>query len=105
MTYGGLTLEQLATLESAATPGPWRAQNEYDGARTVCQMRSCDQLVCINRATHVEGNTWEATQQNAALIAAARNALPELLAHIEELERIRELLICKLRAIDEGGKG
>ena len=97
-------LKELRRLHEAATPEPWYEQYEYDGSRTVCQMRSTHETICVNRATHVSGNPWERTKENGMLIAAMRNALPELLDRIEaaeaenaELERDRERLHNQLK--------
>ena len=73
--------------EARATPGPWFEQYEYDGGRTVCQMRSTNTLMCVNRAVHVVGETYEKTKENATLIALSRNHIREL---CEEVLRLRE---------------
>ena len=82
-------IDELLALEANATPGPWFEQYEYDGSRTVAQMRSTDTTMCVNRACHVDGNPWEKTKENATLIAAARNNLRPL---CEEVKRLREAL-------------
>lgn len=80
-------IDEILALEAKATPGPWFEQYEYDGSRTVAQMRSTDTLMCINRATHVDGHPWERTKENARLIAAVRNNIREL---CEEVKRLRD---------------
>lgn len=104
MTYAGLTREQLAALERAATPGPWHA---CAGTSGVCKCCSIWTRQGDHPVAEVTSGEWgdpgmpyghvdpEIGKANTALIAAARNALPELLAHIEELEQGREALICK----------
>jgi hypothetical protein len=81
-------LKELRRLHEAATPRPWQSERAYDGRRSVCILRSISTTLCVNS----EGDAWhehpeENFQQNAALIAAARNALPSLL---DEIERLRE---------------
>ena len=83
--FAGYTIAELLELEAAATPGPWWGQYEYDGARTVCVMRSCDTTFCVNRASHVESLPHERTKENGAAIVAARNALRPLIEHIQLL--------------------
>lgn len=80
-------LNAILDAEAKATPGPWFEQYEYDGGRTVCQMRSTDTLMCVNRAVHVVGETYEKSKENAALIALSRNHIREL---CEEVLRLRE---------------
>ena len=79
-------IREILAIEAKATSGPWFEQYEYDGTRTVCQMRSTDTLMCINRAVHVVGEPYEKTKENAALIALARNHIREL---CEEVLRLR----------------
>lgn len=90
-----MTREQLDALEkllSTTTPAPWWAQREYDGGRTVCQMRHQTETVCINRAVHVEGAPWEAHWANANLIQDLRNNAAELIAQAREALELREAL-------------
>lgn len=90
-------LAQLKAVCDAATPRPWFLQREYDGSRTVCQMRSPDELWCINRAAHVEGQPALA-KENGILIERAVNELPALidahLALLAENERLKGELAC-----------
>lgn len=102
--YGGHTAEEMKALVAAATPGPWFEQYEYDGGRTVCQMRSTSERICVNRAVHVAGNPWESAKENGMLIAAARNALPDLLARIEQLEADNGRLRTALEPFAEAAK-
>ena len=78
-------MEDLKKLLAAATPGPWWIASMNPnvvsaGARNV--------LRCYKIAD-ARGTTPSA---NAALICAAVNALPELLAMAEENARLREAL-------------
>jgi hypothetical protein len=85
-------IDAIEQLEAQATAGPWWAQREYDGGRTVCQMRHQDELVCLNRAAHVEGNPWEAHWNNANLIQELRNNAKALLAAARRALELEEAL-------------
>lgn len=93
-----LDLEKLKALEAAATPGPWIGQREYDGSRTICQVRATETLLCVNRRDS-GGPTWKKTEENCALIAKARNALPELIAEIEHLRAENARLTARLNGV------
>jgi hypothetical protein len=71
---GKLTAERVAELRAlceAATPGPW----EHDGSRCVYVPEEYSRRPLVVAE-------WK---PNAALIAAARNALPDLLDEVERL--------------------
>jgi hypothetical protein len=72
--------EELAALEAAekaATPGPWSTQ--YD-----INVRCADGFQALGtQSTEFDG--FERSKLNAALIAAARNALPKLIAEVRLL--------------------
>jgi cell division protein ZapA (FtsZ GTPase activity inhibitor) len=75
------TLEELEKLLKAGTPGPWGTA----GRTMVCSLDDApypellaDASQCVN------------ADANAALIVAAINALPELVARVRELERENE---------------
>lgn len=85
-------LDALEALAKKATPGPWWAQREYDGGRTVCQMRHQTETVCVNKAVHVDSNPWDAHIDNANLIEAMRNNATELIALAREALELREAL-------------
>jgi hypothetical protein len=64
-----MTRDELAALEAAATPGPW---------------------ACTEGGTMWDGRGWfltDADAADAALIAAARNVLPELLRRLDLVEQ------------------
>ena len=69
-------IKRLRELCDAATPGPW-AEQHWKGAPDGCVYA---------------GNEWiaNASIENAALIAAARTALPALLDRLEAVERERD---------------
>lgn len=81
--------ERLRELLAKATPGPWEADSNAYGCNFVY---GCDRqaLVC-------GGNNHDTlTIEDAALIAAMKNALPTLLSEIalgrERMERLRHIL-------------
>lgn len=77
-----IDLDELEQLAKAATPGPWVANNwgrvwhtpNPDSKRLVCDTM---------RNTVKNPKSWRA---NARLIAAMRNAVPELIARVRGLE-------------------
>ncbi len=75
-------LEELKKLCAAATPGPWRSESY--GGETGC----VSEIYTI--ATGDDGDRENAmTKETASFIAAARTAVPELIA---EVERLRGLI-------------
>ena len=76
------SIEELRTLEKAATPGPWeliKAPANY--TQVVADKRfGEDALICSDEAN------WSCAPQpeDAEFIAAARNALPDILDLLEE---------------------
>lgn len=78
-------IEELRALEAAATPGPWESVRSDPAEGVNCWWLSARvassslYLGCIYGGYGRNDNA-----ANAALIAAARNALPKLLATIED---------------------
>jgi hypothetical protein len=87
-----LRLDELERLEQAATPGPWET-SECDCDRA-CKVNISDAdgygiAMCwpyANIRTALKKDQC-ASQADAALIVAARNALPALIRRIRELEQ------------------
>jgi hypothetical protein len=87
-----IDLDELERLAAQATPGPWVANNwgrvwytpNTDSKRLVCDTM---------RNTMRNPKRWRA---NARLIAAMREALPELIARVRKLELQRKLLAKEL---------
>jgi hypothetical protein len=77
MTFG--VLAELERLEKAATPGPWLCDDRLarDGDTKVRQSNGCGVAYCCDETASQEG--IEQAKRDAALIAAARNALGDLL--------------------------
>lgn len=71
---------ELRRLDAEATPGPWDSVQGGDG------VEEPRHFVCVMRAT---GTAADFDENNSALIAATRNALPRLLDE-------REALLCEL---------
>ena len=65
-----MTLDELAALEKAATPGPWRLMPDGDGGFF--------SILLGPTSTHPFGEMDVGTDAN--LIAASRNMLPKLIA-------------------------
>ena len=80
-------IDELLALEAKATPGPWNVSCSYEGSLTICQMRACSERRCVNAYSDSQSPCgYEAFEENAALIAAARNNIREL---AEEVKRLR----------------
>lgn len=79
------TVEALRALEAAATPGPWDSE---DGE----SVGHGDQWIAHMSNHNPEHPDYARVAVDAELIAAARNALPALLAVAEEAERLRARL-------------
>lgn len=89
-TPAGLTPEreqEIRTREQAATPGPW----ESDGAEIYGTLGGILMLdLWVGETLDVEDQ--ERSNADAAFIAAARSAVPELLAEVDRLRtRVAEL--------------
>jgi hypothetical protein len=95
-----LPIDALAQMESAATPAPWRVVlDDTENATTVWRVCTSpdhpagddpDHIgvydCCADGGLHSE--PWY-TEADAELVAAARNALPELIRMAREAERLR----------------
>lgn len=75
-------LDALAALLDKATPGPWAT----NGGRVECR----DDHGWVNDGWIIGDLDGPDAEANSALIVAAVNALPELIARVRELERERE---------------
>jgi hypothetical protein len=90
-------IQQMRERVEKATPGMLIVERCYDGARTVCQMRHPNELLCVNmEQAQFRGGPWEKTEANAELFANARTDLADLLRERKELlaerDRLAELL-------------
>lgn len=77
-----MTLDDLRALEAAATPGPWHASNG---------VRGWVHLTQGNGSINDLGVATFFGEDDTALTAAARNALPALLAIAEASREVAEL--------------
>ena len=84
-----LDLEALKAVLAKATQGRWFGQYEYDGARTICQMRSTDTTFCINVESGGEENPCLKWRENSEAITELWRNAPALIA---ELEQARDAL-------------
>ena len=96
----GIDIAQLRALEAAATPGPWKHDLDKDGRRSQ-RIESADVVRMDNGAVvaslHI--TAWKQGGRNAspdaAFIAAARTAVPALLAEVERLQAaLKRLCAC-----------
>lgn len=86
-----IDLDKLKALAEAATPGPWAICTAPD---TNNRQAVCDHnFEYIARTDTYSIHPDESCEANAAFIAAARNAVPEL---VDEVERLRD----RLRAVE-----
>lgn len=80
--YGGYTLDELAMLEQQATPGPWVSfvdmPNPLYGVASVAGDNNTPIVEVCREPEHDERSA------DMACIAAARNALPDLLAEVRQ---------------------
>lgn len=88
-------LDELQALADAATPGPWDSvlsgPHAYPGYHDVVRNRGAD-LVGMIAHNH---------PGDARFIAAAREAVPRLIARIRELEKRDSVTIRQLEAVAE----
>jgi hypothetical protein len=88
-------LDALAHVEAEATPGPWKVSLEIDGPlsgypTTIRAGAGNRRVVSVGQTRpHIRGDECREAVANVAFIAAAREAMPRLLA---ENERLRTLL-------------
>lgn len=83
-----MTEEQIAELRgllSRATPGPWEV---YDGDAAIVLAFPDHVATTILDTLPPDCRTAIEAEKNAALIAAARTALPGLLDEVERLKRL-----------------
>jgi hypothetical protein len=101
-------LKALKHVTDAATPGPWKVGLEIDGPLAGCPVvvrtdpldasRGLRVVTVDTTRPHVRGDQDKAAVANVAFIAAARDAVPRLLA---ENRYLRNLLT--LSTAEEGG--
>lgn len=91
-------LESLKAVTTAATPGPWSVGLEIDGPLAGCPVvvrepgiRSKRIVTVDTTRPHVRGDDDKAAVANVAFIAAAREAVPRLLAENRYLRNLLNL--------------
>ena len=77
-------LDALKALADAATPGPWEHSRAYNSSYVQFYSETEKRLLLV---ANVAETSWlnSDDQANAAFIAAAREAVPALLAEVERL--------------------
>lgn len=96
--------DHLSALDKVATPAPWKTDNfdevwNEDYQMRVLDIRGWGYLTQIKKLTVADAIKEQ--ESNAALIVAMRNALPEILAEIEFLQKERNDLLGRLGKIKE----
>lgn len=105
-----MDIEELKRLAMAATPGPWFAEaswqstlleGRHDGKWAV---RSSKKSHGFSPLAYVKGDkriTGGDGSLNAQFIAAARDAVPELIAEVERVTKQRDELLAALKIFTE----
>jgi hypothetical protein len=85
-TYGGKTLEELAELERAIPEGDWEWDEDegeiLNGDCGVARMHRHGSVLSVLQTEE------QYSYAEARVLVASRNALPELIARVKELEQI-----------------
>ncbi len=81
-----IDIDELARLEKAATPGPWKKRDTYPGDRAIQQ--ACGDCLMVVDADYAD---LEMREEDATLICALRNALPEIIEILLGLADIENL--------------
>jgi hypothetical protein len=93
-------IDKLAKLDRDATPGPWR--ESMSGYSIKSNDADCPIVAAVHGVARATQKQVRLFLDNAALIAAARNALPALLTELRALRKVeadaREILV----GIDNG---
>lgn len=91
--YGGHTAAELTKLEAAATPGPW-VGDRYDSTVKYAILSGGYHVYNVNCDPSDDASYVTYGDEDTNLTMAARNALPDLLTRIKQLEaengRLRE---------------
>jgi hypothetical protein len=81
-------IDKLAKLDRDATPGPWR--ESMSGYSIKSNDADCPIVAAVHGVARATQKQVRLFLDNAALIAAARNALPRLIATARAAERLAE---------------
>lgn len=95
-------LDELERLLREATPGPWGVFNPHDSYVFVETGKTHEWVACISDPRHDMRREIEVACANAALIAALRNAAPELIRDALRLQLLRSAVVLTLKGIDYG---
>jgi hypothetical protein len=106
-------IEKLCLLDASATPGPWEQSHRHtpdDMYSTQVYTADGDTVATLAwypRPIDARGAIGTYRQENAELIVAMRNRLPDILALAEQSKQQRSALIqilCAARAAGEGSE-
>src|SRR5690348_12678088 len=75
------------------TKGPWSVERCYDGHRTVAQVRSAADVICINATDNAQPVPYNVTLPNAHLLALAPEMYEMLLLAVETIQRFEGMEI------------
>lgn len=82
-------LAELQTLSDAATPPPWEAENSlWTGQPYNLQVPHTVNGVEVHPLVLGKWSDWAPSREDMAVLVAARNALPELLAEVRRLRAV-----------------
>lgn len=81
-------LDELEQLEKAATPGPWKGCPSPNAADTFSSVRPMRDGRELEEIANTYGSTNFEERSNAFFIAAARNALPSLIAELRAARHV-----------------
>jgi hypothetical protein len=81
-----VNIAELAALEAAATPGPWKARRQAENYTSIITP-GCT-LADVNLWSHGYPGSDTENDANAVLIAALRNAAPDLIAAARERDTL-----------------
>ena len=85
-----MDIAKLRELMEKATPGPWGENVGYISSSTAKEYRGKAIIAAPVAAVHDVVDRREQNKANAALIVAAVNALPSLIARLEAAEKVVE---------------
>lgn len=96
-------LDELRALTEKATPGPWRIKQNpgHDGFEEM-NLTICGDIFLL---ADITGPAYPHQSANAAFIAASRDAVPDLLALVDELAAALEEVCMQIEDTEEHGGG
>lgn len=103
MSTEPLDLDALKALDQAATPGPWTTPGPdtvgqwviYDDEWTIAEARAYSHNDPMSNRPGARGPGYIDPDANAAFIAAARTAVPALIAEVDQLRVERDWFLAE----------